>query len=86
MLLTLHKISDMYFPLLGTNGFHVKVKNEGFTAASSHLLVDYVKNCSKKRVARAARILVLIQPIISLICGVVVALADKHGIIAKHLT
>ena len=35
-------------------------------------LADYVKNCIKKRAARAARWFSLIQPIKSLICGVVV--------------
>ena len=34
MLDTSHKISEAYFRLLGTNGFHVKAKNEKFTAAS----------------------------------------------------
>ena len=31
------------------------------------------KNCTKKRAARAARLFFLIQPMKSLICGVVVA-------------
>ena len=35
MLITLHKIAEVHFRLLGTNGFHVKGKNERFTAASS---------------------------------------------------
>ena len=35
MLITLYKISEVHFCLLGTNGFHVKAKNERFTAASS---------------------------------------------------
>ena len=38
-------------------------------------LADYVKNCIKKRAARAARLFFLIQPIKSLICGVVVVVA-----------
>jgi len=38
-------------------------------------LVDYVKNCTKKRAARAARLFFRIQPITSLICEVDVALA-----------
>ena len=38
-------------------------------------LVDYVKNCTKKRAARAARLFFRIQPIKSFICGVVVAVA-----------
>ena len=33
--ITLYKIGEVYFRLLGTNGFHVKAKNERFTAASS---------------------------------------------------
>ena len=34
MLITLYKIGGVQFRLLGTNGFHVKAKNERFTAAS----------------------------------------------------
>ena len=35
MLMTLCKIGELHFRLLGTNGFHVKAKSERFTAASS---------------------------------------------------
>ena len=35
MLITLYKIGELHFRLLGTNGFHVKAKSEIFTAASS---------------------------------------------------
>jgi len=35
MLITLYKIGKLHFRLLATNGFHVKVKSERFTAASS---------------------------------------------------
>ena len=35
MLITLYKIGGVHFCLLGTNGFHVKAKNERFTAANS---------------------------------------------------
>ena len=35
MLITLYKIGGVHFCLLGTDGFHVKAKNERFTAASS---------------------------------------------------
>ena len=35
MLVTLYKIGDVHFRLLGTNGFHVKAKNEKFTAVGS---------------------------------------------------
>ena len=38
-------------------------------------LEDYVKNCTKKRAARAARLFFLIQPIKSWIWDVVVAIA-----------
>ena len=34
MLVTLYEIGGMHFRLLGTNGFHVKVKNESFTPVS----------------------------------------------------
>ena len=35
MLITSYKIGGVHFRLFGTNGFHVKAKNERFTAASS---------------------------------------------------
>ena len=35
MLITLYKIGGVHFRLLGTNGFHVKAKNERFPAAST---------------------------------------------------
>ena len=35
MLITLYKIGEVHFRLLGTKGFHVKAKSERFTAASS---------------------------------------------------
>ena len=35
MLITLYKIGELHFRLLGTNGFHVKAKSERFTASSS---------------------------------------------------
>ena len=35
MLITLYKVGEVYFRLLGTNGFHVKAKSETFSATSS---------------------------------------------------
>ena len=35
MLITLYKIGEVHFQLLGTNGFHVKAKSETFSATSS---------------------------------------------------
>ena len=35
MLITLYKIGELHFRMLGTNGFHVKAKGERFAAASS---------------------------------------------------
>ena len=34
-LVSMYKIGEVHFRLLGTNGFHAKVKNERFTAAGS---------------------------------------------------
>ena len=42
---------------------------------SRRRLADYVKNCTKNRAARAARLFFLVQPDKSLICGVVVVVA-----------
>ena len=36
MLVTLYKIGEVYFRLLGANRFLVKPENETFTAAGSH--------------------------------------------------
>ena len=86
MSVTLYKISEVRFRLHSTNGFHVKAKNGRFAAAGSRCRQNLKteiftsslcrlreKNCAKKRAARAARLFSLIQPIKSLICGVVVA-------------
>jgi len=66
MLVTLNKIGEADFRLLGTNGFHVKAKNKRSTAAGSRLssepqtrfhIVTWQtssKNCTKKLAARAA--------------------------------
>ena len=35
MLATLHKISEVHFRMLGTNGIHVKAENERFSAEGS---------------------------------------------------
>jgi len=64
--------------LLGTNGYHVKAKNEWFTAAGSrcrHVVVWETTSqiCTKKRAALVAWLFFLIQPIISLVCSVDVA-------------
>ena len=93
MLITLYKIGEVHFRLLGTNGFHVKA-NERFTAASSRcrhnlkyenftssfcrLQYSASKHCTKKRAARAARLFFFIQTIKSLICGVVVDVPSSN--------
>ena len=88
MLDTLYKISEVYFPLLGTNGFHVKASNESRIYCCEHALSSESqirkfhavvwqttsKICTKKRAAHAARLFFLIQSI-KLICGVAVAVA-----------
>jgi len=87
LLVKLFIIGEVYLRLLGTEGFYVKVENENLllrarvVVRTSKLkiprrrLADYVKNCTKKRLALAARLFFLIQPITSLICGVVVTVA-----------
>ena len=35
MLVTLHKVSELYFRVLGMNGFHGKAENERFIVAVS---------------------------------------------------
>ena len=82
MLATLYKMGGVHFRLLGTNGFHVKAKNERFTVASSRCRQNLKyenftlsKHCTKKLAARAARLFSFIHPIKSLICRVVVDVA-----------
>ena len=88
MLITLYKIGGVLFRLLATNGFRVKAKKERFTAASSRCRQNLKykkfpvvvwqttsKHCTKKRAARAAGLFFFIQPIKSLIRGVVVDVA-----------
>ena len=59
--------SALFVFFFGKNAFHVKAKNEKFIAAdlrcrqnnmkiSRRSLADYVKNCTKNRAARAARL------------------------------
>jgi len=45
---------------------------------SRRRLADYVKTLHKKRAARAARLFFFIQPIKSLICGVVLTLLPSN--------
>ena len=87
MLVTFYKIGGVHFPLLGTSVFHVKAKNESFTAASwrcrQNLKYENFtssfrrlrQHIHQKRAARAARLFFCIQPIESLICGVVIDVA-----------
>ena len=81
-------MGKVYSRMFGTNGFHVKAKNERFTAAASRCRQNpkceifmssfgslRQKCCTKKRAARAARLFIAIQPIKSLIGGVGIAVA-----------
>ena len=83
MLVTLYKIGEVHFRLLGTDGFHAKEKNERFAAAGLRCRQNLKyekftlsfgnlrqKNCTEER---ATLLFFLVQPIKSLICGVVVA-------------
>ena len=85
MLVTLYKIGEVHFRLFGTNGYHVKAKNEKHTAASSRcrqnlkyqnftsLFGRLRQKLNQKGAERAARLFFHIQPIKSLVCGVDVA-------------
>ena len=89
MFITLCKTGEVSFHLIGTNGFHAKAKNDLLLRArvvvrTSHMKIshcrsaDYVKKLHQKRAARAARaarLFFFIQPIKSLICGAVFAIA-----------
>ena len=61
----LYNVCDVHC-LLGTNGFYVKAKNERIAAAGSRCRQNVAwqttsKNCTKERVARAARLVFLTQ-------------------------
>ena len=88
MLITLNKIGGVHFCLLGTNGFHVKAKNERFTPASSRCRQNLKyenftssfgrlrQNIAPKSVLHVQHdYFFCIQPIKSLICGIVVDVA-----------
>ena len=80
MLITLCKIGGVHFRLFGTNGFHVKAKR--FTVASflcrqNLKYENFTSSFGKLRENIAPKSVqhdyfVFIQPITSLICGVVV--------------
>ena len=84
MSVMLYNRSEVHFRLLCTNGFQVEPKKERFDVAClryqqnlqyenfTSLLADCIKNCTKKRTARAARSFFLIQPIKSFCCRVVI--------------
>ena len=77
MLVTLWKIGEAYLRFLGTNGFHVKGKNENFTAEGSRCrqnLLTWESHVVVSTKKRAARWIFFIQPIKSLICVVAITL------------
>ena len=51
MLVTLYKIGEVHFRLLGTNGFHVEAKNGRFTAAGSRCCQNLKYEISRRRLA-----------------------------------
>ena len=83
----MYKIDEVCFHLIGTNGFHVKAENERFTAAGSccRQKLKYENFTSsfgrlRQKIApksvphvQPTRLFFRIQPIKSMICGVVVA-------------
>ena len=82
------KIGGVHLRLLGTNGFHVKIKNGRFTAASiaalsstsnmkvsCRRLADNVKTLHQKACRTCTTIIFLYSTNYSLICGIVVDVA-----------
>ena len=51
MLVTLCEIGEVSFSLLGTNGFHVKLENERFTAVVSRCRRNLNYEISRRRLA-----------------------------------
>ena len=79
---------EVFFQSIGTNGFHIKAENERFSTVGSPCRENIEfenftssfgrlpnKNCTKERAALAARSFFRLQPIIFVICDVVVAVA-----------
>lgn len=80
------EVGKVSFYVLGTHGFHGKAENEKLTAAGSRCRENLKyksfmsfarlhKKCTKDRAARAEQLFFLGQPIVSLRCGVIVALS-----------
>ena len=85
-MVTLYKIGEVHFGMFGANGFHAKAKNETFTRVvvttanmkiSCRCFADYVVKISEPKSVPHVQhdYFFLIQPIKSLIFGVVVAVA-----------
>lgn len=85
MLVTLFKIREVHFRLLGRNGFHVKAENEREKKISRRHLATS-KSCTRKGAAQGARLFFLVLPIISLICGDVsnVAVVTRDRQVRMH--
>ena len=79
MLVALYKISEVYFRLLGTYGIHAKAKKERFSAAGFRCrqnlkYENFTSSFGRLRqniAPKSVRLFFLIQPIKSMICGVV---------------
>lgn len=81
-MLVIYEIGEVYFRLLGTNGFHAKAENERLTASAWHyrpnLKYENFTSSFARVIQRIApkSVFFPIQPCIkSLICGLVVAVA-----------
>ena len=87
MLVTYYKIGEVYFRLLGTNGFHIKAENERFSAVGSRCrqnlkYENFTSSFGKLRQKSVPKRVPPVQhdyfslfnqSIKSLVCGVVVA-------------
>ena len=78
MLITLYKIGELLFRVLGTNGFHVKAKSKRSTAASlrcqNFKYENFTSSFGRLRQNIATKSVPQVQQdyVSSLICGVVV--------------
>ena len=87
MLVTYYKIGEVYFRLLGTNGFHIKAETERFSAVGSRCrqnlkYENFTSSFGKLRQKSVPKSVPHVQhdyfslfnqSIKSLVCGVVVA-------------
>ena len=74
--ITLYKIGEVHFRLLGTNDFHVKAKNERFAAASRVVYDNFTSSFGRlhQKACRTCSTIIFLYPSNQILgCGVVLS-------------